>query len=194
MPSTHDVTTSPISSPSVTGRIAGGPGETYRFARRENGEALEIEMTLPPGFATGGERHPHQDEHVRVVDGQFAVELDGERHVLRAGEQIAVPRGTAHRPSNPGDRPVRVVVTLTPALRAQEFFETYAGLAREGRSNASGVPRNPLQAAVWLHKFRREVQLTGSAGVAQKFVFPAVAALGHALGFQAHPARFAAPH
>ncbi len=71
-----------------------------------------------------------------------------------------------------------MAVTLTPALATQEFFETYAGLAREGRSTGRGIPRNPLQAAVWLHALRREMRLTGPAALAQRLPFPILAVLG----------------
>jgi hypothetical protein len=36
-------------------------GEVFRFVRTAEqtpGAAVEIEMRLPPGFSTGGERHP----------------------------------------------------------------------------------------------------------------------------------------
>jgi hypothetical protein len=49
------------------------------------------------------------------------------------------------------------VIRFTPALRTEDFFETYCGLARDGKANGKGVPRNLLQAAVLFHEFRAEI-------------------------------------
>ncbi len=47
------------------------------------------------------------------------------------------------------ERDAHVVVRLTPALRSEEFFETFCGLAQAGKLNEKGMPRNPLQLVVW---------------------------------------------
>jgi len=55
------------------------------------------------------------------------------------------------------ERDAHVVVRLTPALRSEEFFETFCGLAQAGKLNKKGMPRNPLQLVVWTYEYRREI-------------------------------------
>jgi hypothetical protein len=65
-------------------------------------------------------------------------------------------------------------VRLTPALRSEDFFETFCGLARDGKTNKKGLPRNPLQLAVLAHAFRAEFGLTSAPA---RIIAPAIFAV-----------------
>jgi quercetin dioxygenase-like cupin family protein len=105
--------------------------ETYRLTPTEQVTildrapgALVAEVRYgPAGSPPPAHLHPTQDEHFAVLDGEVTIELGGQRHTLRAGETIAVPRRTAHQMWNahPTD-PARLRWTTTPALRTEEWW------------------------------------------------------------------------
>ena len=49
------------------------------------------------------QRHSRRAEHWMVVRGTGKVTLDGRETLVRTGETVDVPIGTAHRIENPGD-------------------------------------------------------------------------------------------
>jgi mannose-6-phosphate isomerase len=49
------------------------------------------------------QRHQRRAEHWFVVSGACLVTLDGVEHSLGPGSAIDIPRGAAHRVSNPSD-------------------------------------------------------------------------------------------
>jgi|SRR5262245_4815722 len=51
--------------------------------------------------------HTHDIDKIdAVLSGRFQITIDKRRMILRAGDCIAVPRGTAHRAEVVGDEPV----------------------------------------------------------------------------------------
>lgn len=104
--------------------------------------------------------HPAQDEHFTVLDGEVTIDLDGQRHTLRAGDTIDVPRRTAHQMWNahPTD-PARVRWTTTPALRTEAWWTAL--------DRTAGKP-SLLSFAPLLREYRDVFQLaTPPAWVAQ---------------------------
>lgn len=87
--------------------------------------------------------HPHQEEVVEVLAGEYAVAFGGTEHRLSDGEEITVPQNTAHRHWNP----VRVAHEHHPARDSAEHAEAMWALAQEGKTDERGIP-NVLQFAV----------------------------------------------
>ena len=80
---------------------------------------------------------------------------------------MIVPPGIAHVWGNPFEGPAAVIVDLRPALRAETFFETFFGLARDGKVNPRrNLPKSLLQTALLFPHYRADVRLSGLAGVA----------------------------
>jgi quercetin dioxygenase-like cupin family protein len=77
----------------------------------------------PPGWSLPPHRHRDEAETILVLEGEFAMEVDGERTRLRAGESIHVPRGVVHAGGNVGERAGRRVVIFSPA-GMERFFLT----------------------------------------------------------------------
>lgn len=42
--------------------------------------------------------HEQSDELFYVIEGQFVLETEDQRHIAKAGELIIVPKGVCHRP------------------------------------------------------------------------------------------------
>jgi len=59
----------------------------------------------PPGTQFPPHRHA-VDKIDAVLEGEFALEMEGQRVILRAGDRIAVPRGVVHSAAVRGNRPV----------------------------------------------------------------------------------------
>ena len=65
----------------------------------------------------------------------------GDRYVeLGPGETAEVPAGAPHTWTAVGEEPLRMTITLAPALTAEGFFEDLFGMAEAGRVDANGLP------------------------------------------------------
>lgn len=120
-------------------------------ARDTDGEFFRAEGVFPPGGFAGVEHiHPHQDEHFEVLAGRAAFDVDGQRHVLGAGQQIDVPAGTRHTFANAGEQGMRVMAEFRPGLESTDrFYELYFGFAQQRRVNAKAMPGLLDIAIVW---------------------------------------------
>ncbi|HYE16111.1 MAG TPA: phosphomannose isomerase type II C-terminal cupin domain [Pyrinomonadaceae bacterium] len=67
-------------------------GRTYKVKRIE----------VLAGKRLSYQRHARRAEHWMVVEGEARVTLDGEDILLRVGETVDIPVGTAHRIGNAG--------------------------------------------------------------------------------------------
>jgi mannose-6-phosphate isomerase len=56
-----------------------------------------------PGKRLSYQKHSQRAEHWFVVAGTARVTLDGSEIIVRTGEAIDIPIGSAHRVENPGD-------------------------------------------------------------------------------------------
>jgi hypothetical protein len=106
------------------------------------------------------------------------------------GEVIVAPVGSAHAAWNAGDDEVHVLVDFRPALRTERAFEILAGLARDGKTNRAGAPRNPLQLALILREFEEEIYFVRPPLAVQRVILGALAFIGRLLEYRAeypHP-------
>jgi mannose-6-phosphate isomerase-like protein (cupin superfamily) len=150
-----------------------------------DGQLLEMEATYEPSSIDPVEHfHPRQDEHFEVLEGTLRAEIDGELRELRAGDVLDVPAGTTHAMWNASDHRARTRWQTRPALRTEQFFETLARLAREGKIGAKGVP-NPLQLAVLANAYRDEFRTTKPPQPLQAVLLPVLSAIGRLFGYRA---------
>lgn len=160
-----------------------------RTAADTGGEYLEIELRLAPdGKVPGMHVHPEQEERFEVLSGRMRFRMGMRTIEAGPGDVVTVPRGKAHRFANAGDETAVVRVTVTPALEMERLFETTAELAKDGRVLASGMPK-PLDLALFVREFRREVRGPFSPGAVQRAMLAPLALIGSARG---HDARYAA--
>ena len=110
------------------------------------------------------------------------------------GETLVVPAGTPHVWWNGGDDELHVVGEVRPALRTETFFESFFGLAQDGKVHPkTGLP-NILQMAVLLRAFRHEIVLAQPPTVMQTLLFGGLAPIGRALRYKAeYPYPFVRP-
>ena len=160
-------------------------GETITFrrtARDTGGALLRFEDVQRPG-AKGPVLHLHarQEERLAVLAGTMRVIVGTQERELRAGEEVSIPPGVPHRWWNGGDAPLRIENDFRPALAMERFFETIFGLARDGKTDADGVP-SLLQLAL-LTEY--EIFLAKPPVPVQRLVLGLLAPLAHLRGYRA---------
>jgi mannose-6-phosphate isomerase-like protein (cupin superfamily) len=69
----------------------------------DEGEGFKVKrIEVLPGKRLSYQRHARRAEHWMVVAGAARVTLDGGETLVRLGETVDIPVGTAHRIENPG--------------------------------------------------------------------------------------------
>ena len=145
---------------------------------------MSFEMR-PSAFIGGAHAHPRQEERFAVAAGRIRVKKGRREWVAHAGEEIVVPRGTGPTWGNPFDELAQVVIELRPALRFETYFETYFGLARDGRvSPKNGLP-SILQLALFLQEYRDELAAPPPFGAAGRVLATALSPIARARGLKA---------
>jgi quercetin dioxygenase-like cupin family protein len=126
-------------------------GERITFlatSRETDGDAVVIETVVQPdGFVAAAHVHPSQSERFAVAEGTLGLKVGGEKLTLEPGDVAVVEAGTPHKFWNAGDKPVRFVCEVRPALQFESLLETMFALAADGKTNKRGMP-NPLRLAV----------------------------------------------
>jgi quercetin dioxygenase-like cupin family protein len=157
-----------------------------KTAEETGGELLQVDWIGSPGWTTGPDHvHPLQEERFEVLSGRLGLRVGGVERVHGAGDVIVAPAGSAHAAWNAGDDEVHVLVDFRPALRTERAFETLAGLARDGKTNGAGAPRDPLLLALVLRHFEDEIYFVRPPLVVQRVVLGALAAVAPLLGYRA---------
>ena len=157
-----------------------------KTAQETSGELLQVDWIGSPGWTTGPDHvHPRQEERFEVLSSKLGLRVGGVERVHSVGEVIVVSAGSPHAAWNGGDEEVHDLVDFRPALRTERAFETLAGLARDGKTNKAGAPKNPLRLALILREFEEEIYFVRPPLVVQKMILGALAFMGRLLGYRA---------
>lgn len=114
------------SEPGDTVRL--GPLE-MRFLVDENNLVM-FEFTISPG-AQVPVRHFHEsvDEVIYGLSGTTTTSRDGEKHELRAGQSLLIPRGSVHTHENLHGEAAKSLIVMTPGTIGRSYFEEMAHAA-----------------------------------------------------------------
>ena len=122
------------------------------------GERVVVDLELAAGGKVPGVHvHPKQDETFEVLAGTMKFRYGMKTIVAEAGETVVVPAGKVHAFANAGDVAAHVRVTVSPALKMEQLFETTVALAEEGKVMKSGMPK-PLELALFVREFGDEAR------------------------------------
>jgi len=155
-------------------------------AQDTRGQLMSAEIVFSPHGGNPLHVHPNQEEHFKVLSDTLGVQIGEEHRSLGEGEEATVPPGTPHRLSNAQDEEVRILGEVRPALNTETFLETLYGLARDGRTDKSGVP-NLLQFAVMLDGLHKvEIYLAKPPIAFQMALFGLLSPAGKVLGYEEH--------
>ncbi len=170
-----DVGENPVTGERVVVRL--GTEET-------RGELLVVEAFVKPGGAVTGEHvHPIIEEYFTVVSGRVGFRLDGRESIAEPGQRLHVPAGMAHDWWNAGEEEAHIVVEISPAGRFEVMIANLFGLARDGKTNAKGMP-NLLQAALFAREFEDVLYFTRPPRAVQKVLFGILAPVARLLGYR----------
>ena len=163
-----------------------------KTAKETGGELMQGDVIMRPhGFVAAAHVHPMQEERFEVLSGSVKFRVNGAEQELQTGETAVVPPRTPHVWWNDDDEEAHVLVDVRPALRFEEFFETFFGLAQDGKVNQkTGLP-NPLVLALVMREYRKEIQLAKPPLVVQQVLFSGLALIGRLLGYKG---RYPYPH
>lgn len=171
-------------------------GERIVFRKRSRdtaGELLELTLYLAPrGFIAAPHVHPKQEERFEVGGAPVMFRVAGKERLYQPGEVAVVPPGTPHVWWNPGDAESATLVQFRPALDAETFFETFFGLAADGKVGKSGLP-NPLQMAVLARAYKDEMALPPPAQWVLGPLSMLLAPVARAMGYRARYDRYSEP-
>ncbi len=121
----------------VSGDVVWMPGgvrtKIHLDAERTAGSLCLLVDEPPAGWSLPAHRHLGESETIHVVEGEFAMDLAGERSLLRPGETIHVPAGVVHGGGNVGTQTGRRLVLFHPA-----------GVERFFREVGTSSPSEPL--------------------------------------------------
>jgi quercetin dioxygenase-like cupin family protein len=135
-------------------------GERFTFTHTSastGGELLAFELGLRPGGAVPIPHvHPIQTERFEVVDGRMTFRVGLRKLHAGPGDVIEVAPGVTHSFANKGDEEARVRVEVRPALAMEEMFTEVVAMAKAGRMNRRGMPRNVLELALLARKYDQE--------------------------------------
>ena len=156
-----------------------------KTAKDTGGKLLQAEVIMKPhGFVAAEHVHPLQEERFEVLSGSVKFRVNGVQREVHSGEIAIVPPRTPHVWWNDSDEEARVLVDVQPALRFEEFFETFFGLAQAGKVNKkTGLP-NPLVLALIMREFKQEIHLAQPPVPVQNIVFSVLGLIGRLCGYQ----------
>jgi quercetin dioxygenase-like cupin family protein len=171
-------------------------GERIVFRKRTRdtaGELLEFTLYLAPrGFIAAEHVHPNQEERFEVAGAPVMFRVAGKDRLYQPGELASVPAGVPHVWWNPSPTESVTLVQVRPALDTETFFETFFGLAKDGKVGKNGLP-NPLQMMVLARGYHREMQLPQPAQAILSPIAVLLAPVGRALGYRPRYDRYSGP-
>ena len=126
------------------------PGFTVTSPRGTVVEILEntperfvMRRVLVPGTGrTASHRHENGIERFRVLEGELTGSVDGQERVLRPGDVMEVPTGSAHvHPHTDGVTTAAVEHTIEPRPRfVSVYFASWTTWLRDGRVDKQEEP------------------------------------------------------
>jgi mannose-6-phosphate isomerase-like protein (cupin superfamily) len=125
-------------------------GYTVTFleeGKRDNKDHDLVRISMKPGG--GNFRHFHMNftELFTVESGTLNVESGGRHSELTPGDHLFIPKRRPHRFYNATDEDVVFTARMDPATRFPDVLRIAYGLARDGRTNKQGIPKNIMHTA-----------------------------------------------
>lgn len=169
-----------IENPAIGDRIV-----FLKTARETNGELLEFEILVQPSaIGPPVHIHPGSEERFQVLQGSLQARVDDREMSFSEGDEFIVPANTPHTWWNAGAVEALVLVGFRPASRMETFLETFYGLAKDGKTNAKGIP-NLLQLAVSASAYFDVNHLATPPLAVQKVMFGILRPFARLLGYKA---------
>lgn len=143
-------------------------------AAESEGAVLRIRIEEPDQKGAPRHLHPHQEEHIWIIDGAIRRDLpDHSSDVLAAGGEWVLPPGTPHTWVAEGGTAI-IEIEFRPALQSEAFLDELTRIAELGQMNSRGVP-NPLRVSLLAPRFGQEIEITSPPRPLQRVLFALLA-------------------
>jgi quercetin dioxygenase-like cupin family protein len=144
-----------------------------------DGQLLEMEAFYrPQGKMPPPHYHPYQEEHFKVVCGEFRVLIGNEILTYKAGDSFTIPVGVSHGMHNISNEKGQLHWRTCPALNSEGFFETVWKMEQDQPNGRRGLGYI-LRLAAAFQQYRQEVRLTSNV---QRVLLKVLAPIGRFLG------------
>jgi mannose-6-phosphate isomerase-like protein (cupin superfamily) len=149
------------------------------------GEYATLELRVRPhGFVVAPHVHPHATETFEIHSGTFTFVVNGRERKVGPGEGATVPAGAVHAWWNSGENEGVATVEFRPGRKTEEFFESFFGLARDGKVD----PKTGLPNVLWLASIFRAYHDFGYIArpplFVQRAVFAPLSLVARLLGYR----------
>ena len=103
-------------------------GETFKCISFDSSHIRFEWIVEPGGYVPFEHVHMNQDEIFFVKEGELKMLINGRENIVRAGEQLVVPRGKKHIAFNNKPSRLHCLVDYRPGLDSYTFFQCFGGL------------------------------------------------------------------
>lgn len=111
----------------------GNYSSTFLKSRYETNNAYELlQMDIEPKGGNWWHYHTAFEETFTVVKGELAVEIGEEKHIIKEGESVTVPKRNLHQFFNTTDSVTIVQVRASPAGGLEKTIRIAYGLINKG--------------------------------------------------------------
>jgi quercetin dioxygenase-like cupin family protein len=98
-----------------------------------------FDWTVPAGFSTGRHVHRVQEETFYVLEGEAEWEIGDQKVRAPAGTYVFIPPGVPHNIANTSDKPMRLLMTVSPPGHEHYFEELGAMVKSDTRPDPSAI-------------------------------------------------------
>lgn len=110
-----------------------------------HGEYTLVKVELADGGGVGIHYHKTYIERFECLEGELEVITGRELHQLREGHSAIAEKSVNHLFRNRSGKTCTFLCELRPASKGfEQSLQIGYGLARDGKSNSKGFPKNPL--------------------------------------------------
>ena len=120
--------------------LAGNP-LVFLVTGQDTKHTSMFDWTLPAGFSTGAHVHRVQEETFYVLDGECQWHVGGELIQAKPGAYVFIPPGVPHNIVNASDKPVRMMMTVSPPGHEQYFDELVKLVAQSSPPDATAIAK-----------------------------------------------------
>jgi quercetin dioxygenase-like cupin family protein len=155
-----------------------------RTAADTDGAYLRTETFHPPHQPPEPEHvHPFQKSRCEVLSGTLRFRIAGSERTVEPGQAVDIPPNVPHYFWNEGDEEAHAIQEFHPALKIEDFFDTYFALARAGKLNEKGIPASLFRMAVLIQEYDSVMRVTKPPRLMQLLLM-ALAPFGRLLGYR----------
>lgn len=124
--------------------------------------------------------HPEQEEYFKIIQGQLEVYRKDEWITLKAGQEIFIPKQTAHTYRSRHTDDCIFAYRLTPKRNFSGMMQTFERLMNESKLTGTSDFKSLIYLSLTFKKYESEVVSVAPPA----FVISILAGIGRLLGFK----------